>query len=134
MSTQELPLLIMRLVAGSLALLVCWPHLFLLLGLRRYRGGTYGGPEDLAAEEMSEEYRQKYRQLLAHGFTPLGIYWSRIGRTISTQSYVFASREHRCLAQIYSRSNNLYLVTAFRGGDVIYTMDTCPRELEEALK
>jgi hypothetical protein len=128
MDNQELLKGLAQLIAGGMILLVCYPHLFLLLGLRRYRNGTYGGPEDLLPGEKQDVYRNKYEQLLAHGFKPLGIHWSQIGRTISTETYVFGSQEHRCLAQIYSRSNNLYLVTAFKGGDVMYAMDTCPKE------
>ena len=128
MSTQEMFTTLIRLIAIGLALMVCWPHLLLLVGLRRYRNGTYGGPEDLSPDDKPDVYRDKYQQLVDRGFKPLGIHWSRVGRTVSTETYIFGSSEYRCLAQIYSRSYNLYLVTAFKGGDVMYTMDTCPKE------
>jgi len=47
MPTQETVIWIARLIAAGFAWMVCWPPLLLLLGLRRYRGGTYGGPDDL---------------------------------------------------------------------------------------
>ncbi len=128
MDKQEILTLFAQIIAVALVLMVCLPHLLLWLGVRRYRNGVYGGPEDLTPEDKQDAYREKYEQLLAHDFKPLGIHWSRIGRTISTESYVFGSSDHRCLAQIYSRSHNLYLVSAFKGGDVIYTMDTYPKE------
>ena len=128
MHQQEILTLLAQIIALGLAFFVSLPHLLLLLGLRRYRNGTYGGPEELRPEDKPEAYRSKYEQLLAHGFEPLGMHWSRIGRTISTQAYLFGSTDHRCLAEIYSRSNNLYLITAFEGGDVLYTMDTCLKE------
>jgi hypothetical protein len=127
MFNQEFIAVIVPVIAAGFALMVCWPHLLLLLGLRRYRNGTYGGPEDLSPEDKPDVYRDKYQQLVARGFKPLGIHWSRVGHTVSTETYVFGSSEHRCLAQIYSRSHNLYLVTAFQNGDVMYTMDTCPK-------
>jgi hypothetical protein len=123
MPTQEMVIWVARLIAAGFALMACLPHLLLLVGLRRYRGGTYGGPDDLLPDDSPDAYREKYQQLLALGFRPFGIYWSRIGRTITTESYIFGSADHPCLAQIYSRSHNLYLVTVFEGGDVIYTMD-----------
>ena len=128
MPTQETVIWIARLIAAGFAWMVCWPPLLLLLGLRRYRGGTYGGPDDLIPDDSPDAYREKYQQLQALGFRPLGIYWSRIGRTITTESYIFASADDHCLAQIYSRSHNLYLVTAFQGGAVTYTMDTYPAD------
>jgi hypothetical protein len=128
MDKQEMLTGLAQIVAGGLVLMVCLPHLLLWLGVRRYRNGIYGGPEDLTPDDKHDAYRKKYEQLLAHDFKPLGIHWSRIGRTISTESYVFGSRDYRCLAQIYSRSHNLYLVSAFKGGDVIYTMDSYPEE------
>jgi hypothetical protein len=128
MPNHEMLTWVVRLVAAGFALAVCLPHLLLWLGLRRYRNGTYGGPEDLTPDDKPDVYRKKYQELLAHGFRPLGIHWSRVGRTIATETYIFGSSEHRCLAQIYSRSHNLYLVTAFQGGDVIYTMDAYPAE------
>jgi hypothetical protein len=128
MNTQEMLTTVVQIIAISLAVMVCLPHLLLWLGVRRYRNGIYGGPEDLTPNDEQDTYGKKYEQLLAHDFQPLGMHWSQIGRTISTESYVFGSSRHRCLAQIYSRSHNLYLVTAFKGGDVIYTMDSSATE------
>jgi hypothetical protein len=127
MFQQEMVMAIIPVIAAGFAFMLCWPHLLLLLGLRRYRNGTYGGPKDLSPDGKPDIYRDKYQQLLARGFKPLGIHWSRVGHTVSTETYVFGCPEHRCLAQIYSRSHNLYLVSAFEGGDVMYTMDTCPK-------
>jgi hypothetical protein len=128
MLNQEILRWAARLAAGALALAVCLPHFLLLIGWRRYRNGVYGGPEDLSPDSKDDVYQVKYEQLVAHGFKPLGIHWSRVGRTISTETYVFGSVQQRCLAQVYSRSHNLYLVTAFQGGDIVYTMDTCSKE------
>src|SRR5947209_19172840 len=93
---------ITQVIAAGMVLLVCLPHLLLWLGVRRYRNGVYGGPEDLTPNDQQDVYRNKYEQLLAHGFQPLGVHWSRIGRTISTESFVFGSSDNRCLAQIYT--------------------------------
>lgn len=129
----------MQAIAGVIALKVCFPHLLLLLGLRGYRNGTFGGPDELepdnlfhdggdSADDEKNVYVAKYQDLLDRGFQPLGVHWSRIGRTISTESYICGAGEHRCLAQIYARSWNLYLVTAFTGGAVTITTDVETQE------
>ena len=43
------------------------------------------GNRRLIPDDSPDAYREKYQQLQALGFRPLGIYWSRIGRTITTE-------------------------------------------------
>lgn len=100
---------------------VCYPHLLLVLGINQYRNDVFGGPEDLEPDDKSERYQDYYNQLTQLGFEPLGLHWSTIGRTISTQAYVFGMPEVPCMAEIYSRSDNLYLVTGFEGNAALET-------------
>jgi hypothetical protein len=100
---------------------VCYPHLLLVLGINQYRNGVFGGPQDLEPDGKSEPYHDSYFQLTQLRFEPLGLHWSTIGRTISTKAYVFALPEVPCMAEVYSRSENLYLVTGFEGNAALET-------------
>jgi len=108
---------------------VCYPHLLLVLGINRYRNGVFGVPEDLEPEDKNPHYQELYDQLTQLGFEPLGLHWSTIGRTISTQAYVFGLPEVPCMAEIYSRSDNLYLVTGFEGNAALETTSVPTNEV-----
>jgi hypothetical protein len=108
---------------------VCYPHVLLVLGINRYHNGVFGGPEDLEPDEKSQRYQEHYDQLTQLGFEPLGLHWSTIGRTISTQAYIFALPEVPCMAEIYSRSDNLYLVTGFEGNAALETTSVATKEV-----
>jgi hypothetical protein len=108
---------------------VCYPHFLLVLGINRYRNGVFGGPEDLEPDNKSERYQDCYQDLIQLGFEPLGLHWSMIGRTISTQAYVFGLPEVPCMAEIYSRSDNLYLVTGFEGNADLETTSVPTNEV-----
>jgi hypothetical protein len=116
-------------VVGAGVLWVCYPHLLLVLGVNQYRNGVFGGPEDLDPADKSNRYQDTYFQLIQLGFEPLGLHWSMIGRTISTQAYVFGLSEVPCLAEIYSRSDNLYLVTGFEGRAALETTSVPTNEI-----
>ena len=72
---------------------VCYPHFLLVLGVNQYRNGVFGGPEDLDPDDKSERFQKTYDDLIQLGFEPLGLHWSIIGRTISTQAYVLDCRK-----------------------------------------
>jgi hypothetical protein len=108
---------------------VCYPHLLLVLGINQYRNGVFGGPEDLEPDDKSVRYQDVYYQLVHLGFEPLGLHWSTIGRTISTQTFVFSLPEVHCIATIYSRSDNLYLVTGFEGNAALETTSVRTNEI-----
>jgi hypothetical protein len=108
---------------------ICYPHFLLVLGINQYRNGVFGGPEDLDPDDKSERFQKTYNDLIQLGFEPLGLHWSTIGRTISTQAYVFALSEVPCIAEIYSRSDNLYLVTGFEGNSALETTSVPTKEV-----
>jgi hypothetical protein len=109
---------------------VCYPHILLVLGINQYRNGVFGGPEDLQPDGKSERYQELHRELIHLGFEPLGQHWSTIGRTISTQAYIFGLSEVPCMAEIYSRSENLYLVTGFEGNAALETTSVKTKEVQ----
>ena len=108
---------------------VCYPHFLLVLGINRYRNGVFGGPEDLEPEDKNPGYQEFYDHLTQLGFEPLGLHWSTIGRTISTQTYIFGLPEVPSMAEIYSRSGNLYLVTGFEGNAALETTSVPTKEV-----
>ncbi len=129
MNLSEYSIYIFAIGASVGVFWVCYPHILLVLGINRYRNGVFGGPEDLKPDDKSERYRDHYDQLTQLGFEPLGLHWSTIGQTISTQAYVFGLREVPCMAEIYSRSDNLYIVTGFEGNAAMETTSLKTNEI-----
>ena len=75
-----------------------------------------------------EVYGYKYHQLVDLGFRPLGIYWERLGWSLTSKEYVFARPGTSCMAYITSRSHTVYFITGFVDGAIVITNDNADGE------
>jgi len=130
MTSEATLTLTTALVSGLVIGWVCWPYLLLALGWIVYQNGTTGGPGDLDPDGMDEDYQRKYFQLVDLGFLPRGIHWSQVGRQPSTETYVFGSRDLPCMVEVFARSWNVYLLTAFADGTAVETGDAAANEVQ----
>ncbi len=121
----------MALIASMMIAWVCWPHVLAALGWAVYRQGTHGSVGDLDPDGKDEAYQERYFQLVDLGFVPRGLHWSQLGPAALAESYVFASAEPCCMAEVVTRSHQLSFASAFRDGWAVETAAAPGPEVKE---
>jgi hypothetical protein len=103
---------------------LCLPSLAQAIRPRHHPCGVLGGPEDLDPAVNDGVPEAVYKELVALGFSPLGIYWER-GFGLTFREYAFASTDYQCFAMVYrlfvGEQPRVAFLTVFTSGAAAYT-------------
>jgi hypothetical protein len=115
-------------LAIASTLIVIWlllPNILVVVGLVKLRNGLAGGPQDANGYCTSRIDDDMYREMLALGFQPEGIYWEQMPFWRRFEEFVFTRRGEQCFGVLYPNDQIMprrgSFITVFETGGVVYT-------------
>jgi hypothetical protein len=119
-------------LAIASTLTVIWlllPNILAVVGLINVRNGIAGGPQDADGYCTSRIDEDMYREMLALGFQPEGIYREQMPFGRRFEEFVFTRRGEQCFGVLYPNDQIMprrgSFITVFETGGVVFTKNYC---------